>query len=354
MPTHACPDPSARPDPSDRPDHAACDRSVPPGPPPGPKPLARPEVDALVRLLARGEQARTSLAAHPLVAVGAARARGCPPGPTAVDVYLRPLAGGDGDGDDPVSKLLGWSPPAEWQAVGVVGRGRALASPHPEDPGCGSKPDHPGTTFAHLVTREGASASVAFVAGRPWPPDGATGRPQGEGRIPDLCRRALQLPTRAEPTSSARLHALRWLDAVAVAALRAPGKLTWSDVLARHPALADGTAVPDLPRGQQIGPIDLAVRAARHAADWTWERSRRACAERRWHIQGLTAQHAAWMDAGVFARWALASFPPPVELAGLVGHLLPGTVDARLRAVLSASGVLDADATEAPTPGEAA
>jgi hypothetical protein len=329
MPTEACSNPFARPE-----------------------PLARHQLDALAEVLAASatDQAAARDVARSddgLLAVGVARSE-----PSQLELHLRPLADGGGD---PVADLLGWQAPARWQAVGVVGRGTTVAIGRADDgdrttgdPGvdgsaAGPPERQPGTpaTFAHLVGRDGASASVASVDGEPWPPGGSDAAPQGQGRIPDLCRRALGLPTPAPAGGSGPLHALRWLDAVAVAALRAPGRLSWPDVVACHPAARETPTSTSTTAGADVpGPVELAVLAARHAASWPWERSRRACAERRWAIDGLAPEHAAWMDAGVFSRWSLATFPPPDELVGLAEHLLAHPAAAALRAVLTVSGVL--------------
>src|SRR5437763_903862 len=73
----------------------------------------------------------------------------------------------------------------------------------------------------HLVDRTGASASTLRLQGEPATVFGLDDQ-DGHGRIDDVCRRALSLPTAPPERTTTELWALVWLDR-AIAALSCAG-----------------------------------------------------------------------------------------------------------------------------------
>lgn len=222
---------------------------------------------------------------------------------------------------DPVAQLLGFVAPAEWWAVGIVTGARA----RPLD---GDGPTT-GATFVHLLDRDGTSASV--LSGPAAEP--LVVGPQVEvveGRLADACRRMLGLAT-APPPADMTTHVVDlWLARVTRAALAEPG-LDWPAVVARNPAheLTDpSTAVPT--------PAATARCTIAFGQQLDWDRYRLRCVDAGGTPFGeVDGDVAAWMDAGMFARWMLGeSMSWTAHLDLLDGLLSPGAVD-RLWATLA-------------------
>ena len=113
------------------------------------------------------------------------------------------------DCTDVVCALGGFVAPASWAAFGVVAPGLA------HDLGAPDEPPVPVVACA-LVDRDGRVVSeVRDVLGEPC----AGGASQG--RVVDVCRRALGLPTDPPPFGTAVWHALQWVDRVLTAVLDA-------------------------------------------------------------------------------------------------------------------------------------
>jgi hypothetical protein len=246
--------------------------------------------------------------------------------------------------DHPVDALMGTVAPDDWSAIGVVATGRARRLDRPT---AAMVPvlvvllvDRSGAAVSLLPRLDGGGRYEAVEAG-----DGP------EGLMLDLCRRALGLPTAPPGRPPLAWWAQLWLDGLLRDALAVPGRVwTWGDVLVRHPlhdlldpdpdsddcstiGLADrldldadpaaGPAVcADADRGgvhehrSRCGPDDAPVRFADAITSVVgghgWDRIRRASAV------GPGGEHAAWMDAGCFARWTLGkNLELPVLLAEL-------------------------------------
>lgn len=213
-------------------------------------------------------------------------------------------------GPDPVASIVGVVAPPSWWAVGLVSSAQAR---HLDGAPLGE------IAFVHLVARDGTSVGVLGDPDGTTHVDGPHRVPQ-IGRVPDLCRRALGLPT-APPACGMAPHLVDlWLHRLAEAADDDPG-LSWSEVAALHPAAVLADATPE--------PADLVRATGALAAELDWERYRRVCAARDGvPTSGLDVIGAAWFDAGSFSRWLLGEAPPwSVELERLDALLRPSVAD---------------------------
>lgn len=224
------------------------------------------------------------------------------------------------DDPDPVTALLGRSSPEAFWAVGLV----TSALTRPLD----AADTADGATFVHLVDRRGVSVSVLGTPDGRTGTDGPTAEPV-QGRAADACRRMLDLPT-APPPPDMTAHVVDlWLARTTRAALEQPC-LDWPSVVRHNPAhdLAPGTAVPT--------PAAIARHTVAFGEQLDWERYRQRCVEAGTTPFGeLDGAVAAWMDAGMFARWLLGeSMPWAGHLDLLEGLLSSGAAD-RLRAAVA-------------------
>jgi hypothetical protein len=223
-----------------------------------------------------------------------------------------------------IETLAGFDAPAEWLALGVVTEGNAHHMDRPDE----TAPRR--VRCVHLVDRAGASASVLRLQGDEQKAlEG--GEPQG--RIDDVCRRALGLATAPPARSSLELWALLWLDRVVAAARATPGtRLQWPAVAALHPAVA---VVVDDDGGRGREATQKLQRLAEVLAEvHTWSVLRRSCAEGDWPVDEVPGPIAAWLDDGAFSRWVLGGFPPIALMTRVAcSHVAPSAAR-RLRAAL--------------------
>jgi hypothetical protein len=212
-------------------------------------------------------------------------------------------------GPDPIGQLLGLDAVPEWWAVGVA----ASSTARPLDGGRERWP----VTFVHLVARDGTTLDLLD--------DGHGTRhvtgPDHEvhtGRVPDLCRRMLGLPTAPPAHGLVPMLVDLWLrELLAVAADRP--ELAWADAAALHPA-ARAVGLPAV----TPSPAEL-VRASEELtvdADWgTW---RRICIRQGADPScGLDATSLRWLDDGSFARWVLGESIPWADALGHLDAVLP-------------------------------
>jgi hypothetical protein len=196
-------------------------------------------------------------------------------------------------GPDLVAELLGLRAPSRWRAVGVVAHARARSTDGTW------LPLHRGR-LVHVVDRAGTSVTLLHGAAAVPLEVGPTSEP-AQGRVADACRRVLGLAT-APPSFDMVAYVVdRWLHRVTKAAHARPG-LSWAEVVALHPAwpLTDDGTAPAAPPT----PAAVAAGTAEFGAGLDWERFRRACvAAGRTPADELSGRAAAWMDAGMFARW---------------------------------------------------
>jgi hypothetical protein len=164
-----------------------------------------------------------------------------------------------------------------------------------------------------------------------------TGTPSG--RLADVCRRCLGLPT-APPG----IPVLRWWAA------------KWLDTLVAEPALESVRHEPQLvasfPGGAPFGPSHDLAALEHHGrlleASCPWPALRHAAAAGAIDVAGVPAEVAAWMDDGMFARWAVGETPTcEAGLAELRTRLEP-RLAGRLDTLLRRWGVLDDDRPGTP------
>jgi hypothetical protein len=210
----------------------------------------------------------------------------------SVELELAPV-------DDVHDALVGTTIGAEWHGLGclVDGRARSLGGP---DPGPRAGEVLGRAVTALLVWRDGTAASCLRIDGgepqvRVDRPGSATGS-ECSGRIVDVVRRCLGLDTAPPSLPVSELGIRVWLDRVLVVAL-------------------DGLPVDD-----------ATVEALRPPVPSSWDQCRRQRAEGAWPELAVRTDLAAWMDAGMFAREALAGFPEPGDVVvDLAEVLAPAT-----------------------------
>ena len=245
------------------------------------------------------------------------------------DLGIRPLE----DDRSVVEALSGFSAPSEWMAIGVVTEGTAR---HLVD----TTSERRRVRCVHLVDRTGASASTLRLQGEAASVFGGDDD-HGRGRIDDACRRALELPTAPPTRSTIELWALVWLERVLAARAADDGSgppLRWSDIAARHPAVA--VLVSDDEEWSEQAAESL-VRLGTLLADvHSWPVLRMACAAGEWPVDDVAPDVAAWLDDGSFSRWVLGGYPPIADLADATCELLTPSLRRRLRGMLRSWGLV--------------
>lgn len=251
------------------------------------------------------------------------------PGPTAL-VGLVDLAGNDLAevpgappdaigvtalvGPDPVAMLVGLHTPADRWAVGLVSAARSRRLQDGDEAGSGA--------FVHLVARDGTAITVFADDLGPEIVEGPSADPQ-TGRVPDLCRRVLGLPTPPPPCGLAPHLVDLWLADLVRAAVEEPA-ITWAEAASLHPAVGGE------PPGRHAPPPAELVRSIAELDDPAhWETYRLACA-RKGRAPGAGLDRAAleWLDTGSFARWLLGEAAPrPLMLEHLDAVLPRATAD---------------------------
>ncbi|HET9076155.1 MAG TPA: hypothetical protein VFN68_04430 [Acidimicrobiales bacterium] len=227
-----------------------------------------------------------------------------------------------GDGFDP----LGWRAPPDCRIFGMVGTGRV----RPLDDGvelaanlAGGRSG--GVRLACVVSRSGRVGWHMVL------PDGSTfDQVPEEGRALDVLKRCLGLPTPAPAAPTIRrLYHAAWLAAILD---QPPGGrlLSWSAALDLHPVLWDRPGGPDpAAKEEAIGMLE---------GRWTWEDLRVAVAGG-FSACGLPEPAlAAWMDAGMFARWVLDGIRDPEDLLGQARGRLRPAAARRLAHLIHAAG----------------
>ena len=215
------------------------------------------------------------------------------------------------DADDPVPSLFCRTVDTHISAVGIY-------APETVSGASGTAAVSADQTVVHIVHRSGI-ALTALSQLESVRTFGPTTEPQN-GRVPDACRRVLGLAT-APPTDSMTDFVIAaWLEVICRVALQNPG-ITWSEIVALHPACnsIDEAATPTA--------IAKATQVLGHSLDW--ERFRRvitAVGGFPFGDSGKTT--AAWMDTGMFSRWAMDSLPSRSDAFDLLDVALgPATFD---------------------------
>lgn len=215
------------------------------------------------------------------------------------------------DTNDPVPSLFGRTVASNISAVGICAP--ATISPRTDE---SFKADD--QTVVHLVHRSG-SAITLLAHDNSVRTFGPTAEPQ-QGRVPDACRRVLGLST-APPTHAMTDFVLSaWLEIITRHALETP-TLTWSDIICLHPTHAE--------RPELVTPTTLAEATQKLGTALDWERFRKVIATVGGFPFGASAKEtAAWMDAGMFSRWAMEHFPERHDALEVLEAVLgPGTFD---------------------------
>jgi len=228
-----------------------------------------------------------------------------------------------------VDALTGFTAPPDWLAIGVSTGGNA----YPIDDG---RETRRRARVVHLVTRAGSAASVVRVAGdEPQLMVSSGDDATMVGRVDDVCRRALCLPT-APAASSLEFWALVWLERL-VASGTSATPTTWEAVAAQHAAAA--VFVEEDPGRAAEVTDDRAHFGRLMAAIESWPALRNACSAGSFTFDGVPAGVARWLDDGAFSRWVMGSYPPLDQLVTAVCELLAPPLASRLRAVLHEWGL---------------
>lgn len=224
----------------------------------------------------------------------------------AVDLGLREVD------EHPVDALVGTVAPEEWDVVGCSQLGWAHRL---DDRGRVAQPRAHRVRITSLVSRSGAEIALVRHEGG----DDAEEMPAGTaGRVPDVLRRCLGLPTPPPQVPVACFFAALWCTAIAEAAGAGRGRiLDWTGAERLHPAYRPGRP--------------LARSAAEQARGIGWDGVRWQLVEGRWRLPGLEAELAAWFDDGSFARW-IEPWADPTAL----DPLLSADARRRLRRLLAA------------------
>jgi hypothetical protein len=245
----------------------------------------------------------------------------------------------------PLELLVGFVAPPHWWALGVstCGVGHVVAA----DGRVVRRAGSPEVRATVLIDRSGDGTGLIRRGDELTP---MPGRP--DGPVADACRRALGLATAPPPATTVGLWTRCWLDRVVDAALSAgrgtggaegadgaggggPGLRTWRDVTRLHPA----ASVVIRWSGLDLSPDpDALAYAARALADaWPWARLRADPAVL--DVPGPLPEpgEAAWMDAGMWARWVLAAFPGLDDLLDAACSLLPPNLAEAVHQVVEAS-----------------
>lgn len=236
------------------------------------------------------------------------------------DLGVRPID----DGMSVVEALAGFTAPDEWLALGVVTEGNARHLVDRTD-------DRQRVRCVHLVDRSGASAStLRLQGGEVTVLDGH----QPEGRIDDVCRRALGLATNPPAHSSIELWTLVWLDRVLAAqgVAEAGAHPRWRAVAELHPAVA--MIVHDDPQWRGQAAENIGRLGELLAEVHSWSVLRASCAAGDWPVDDVTPAVAGWLDDGAFSRWVLGGFPPIDQLVQAVSASLPPSVARRVTAAV--------------------
>jgi hypothetical protein len=259
-----------------------------------------------------------------------------------VDLLVRPLEG------HPADVLTGFVAPAEWSGLGVVVPGRSFHLPGADGPDQPDEPDDPDDPplgdrepieLAYLVARDAASASACRR------PDGTIWSHAADGlddaafgRIDDVLRRALGLPTHPPASSPVELWARLWLDRiVGEVAARPARRWSWPTIALLHPA---ARLVLDDLAGRPTEVADSMPRLAEMLGHGrTWSDLRREHVSADWEAPAIPADVAEWMDDGIFSRWLLDAVPACGDTLALLCDLLPQRLIARIERTVRRWGV---------------
>jgi hypothetical protein len=204
-------------------------------------------------------------------------------GPDGLDVHLAPLPH---DERCAAAGLFGMSAGPSWCAVALVSNGRGR---HPETR------EVVGEVRSLIVVGRDATVSSALrVGGEPVVDPGAV-----EGLVVDALHRMLGLESPGEPPPPPLFALAVWAQMLILRAAE-QGPLSWDDAVA---------LLPEPPPPDSTTSVEAVVHAVlRSGEDLCWRRlHRRALAGH--GTADLSPGDVEWMDATMYARWALGSLP---------------------------------------------
>lgn len=231
-----------------------------------------------------------------------------------------------------LSELFGWVAPPGCTALGVVaggwgrptgddavaGGGDVAADGGPPGRGIGER-----LRVIVVVDRTGELCARTTFGDGNFLDGGCQG-----GRLVDALRRGLGLATAAPPGSSASLLGNLWLMAL-IAGGEGRRRRSWPEAAQAHPAarvLTGGGHHLSLEETEALIRVTPRV--------WSWERMRLDTAAGGGLRHLVAPELAAWMDTGMFARWALEADDRPVDLWGRAAATLEPEAVVRLAQVL--------------------
>jgi hypothetical protein len=232
--------------------------------------------------------------------------------------------------------LFGIDAPERSVLVGVSFEGTSgptgTATDVPLDPPDPAAGDAETARVDVVVTADGDVHSRIHDHEQPPPSE----RRPARGILVDALHRCLGLPAPGDPPPLTELVARMWLHEFL---RRWDGDQipTWADAALAHvdPAGDDGPVRIGAPgRGLPPSPEALAASMQRLADEADWNDLRRAAAIGRMAAPDLDPHEAGWMDATMFARWMVDSFPPPLRAVGLLRRAGAPEAADRVREVL--------------------
>lgn len=234
------------------------------------------------------------------------------------------------DGEDPVASLLGFSCPDDWLAFGVITPGRA----HRLEPAAPPfTPPAEAVRVGLLVSRSGGQ--VSLIRQGDGPAEITSGAP-AQGRLPDVCRRALGLSTAPATEWSGLVWALVWVENLLAESLADPGALTWAEAVRLHPTVAyvlglDSEIGSELPH-RFVEMVQIVSRRV----GWAEVRALASAGTPRGF--DITPEHAAWMDDGMFSREVIGGFAPLATMLLELEHVAAPDVRTSVEHALDAWG----------------
>lgn len=194
--------------------------------------------------------------------------------------------------------------PRGWNAVGfkVLGTARNLDDNEPVA----------RVVTSAVVTRNGEMASClqsdADRVQRPGiseelskePLDGSPMSESPQGTLIDSLHRMLGLPSPGPEAPQPALVMGLWCDDLIVHILDR-GTMTWIEATSLHPLAGANPAIAPS--------VEMIVEATLRASHVNWERLRMKAVMRGEVCAGLAPEEIAWMDATMYSRWVLGTFP---------------------------------------------
>lgn len=225
-----------------------------------------------------------------------------------------------------VDSLLGFTAPADWEALVVVAEGLAHSEAE----------DQKDVTVGYGLTRLGEEISVLRLPDE----EVLVSTLPSEGRVLDCCRRAFGLDTPPVQNSTVELIVSAWLARIYSDAKTAsqetdmdlPKNLNeadkdapevststdlsdWQSLARRHP-LVDC-------EDEELEPVELGEQVRKICEAGNWGKIRQAVAEGEISHVSITPEQAEWMDDAMFSRWCLADFPDSEVLLEKLAEILP-------------------------------